>query len=70
VGRENADEVTMGGKARVGQHTPGIATHRKYLPALDQMMPVEIEGIRLLCHSAFIDNCLAVVLAGRLQVIA
>jgi len=31
------------------------------------MMPVKLEGIRLLSHSAFINDCLAVVLAGRLQ---
>ena len=67
MGREIADEVEMRGKARVGQHTPGIATHWKHLPALDEMMPVKLERIRLLRHSAFIDDGLAVVLAGRLQ---
>ena len=67
MGREIADEVEMRGKARVGQHTPGIATHWKHLPALDEMMPVKLERIRLLRHSAFIDDGLTIVLAGRLQ---
>ena len=42
---------------------------RQVLPlaALDEMMPVELEGIRLLRHSAFIDDGLTIVLAGRLQ---
>src|SRR5262249_42688429 len=31
MGREIADEVEMRGKARIGQHTPGVATHRKHL---------------------------------------
>src|SRR5262245_57246058 len=67
VGREVADEVEMRGKARVGQHTPCIATNRKHPPTLDEMMAVQLKGIRPLRHSASIDDRLAVVLAGRLQ---
>ena len=67
VGREITDEVKVRQSARVDPHAPGIATHRKHLAALDEMMPVELEGIRLLRHSAFIDDGLTIVLAGRLQ---
>ena len=67
MGREITDEVKVRRKARVDPRAPGIATHRKPLAALDEMMPVELEGIRLLRHSAFIDDGLTIVLAGRLQ---
>jgi hypothetical protein len=67
MGREIADEVEMRGKARVRQHAPGITTHREHLPALDEMVPVELERVRLLRHSTFIDDGLSVVLAGGLS---
>src|SRR5680860_764199 len=69
MGREVADEIEEGRKARVCQHAPGIAAYGKHLAAFDEVMPVELEGLLLLGHAAAINQRLAVILACRLQVI-
>ena len=53
---EIADEIEMRGKARLGQHAPGVAADREHLAALDQMMPVEFEGVGLLRHGSLVDH--------------
>src|SRR5215813_13704540 len=67
MGQEITDEVKVRGKARISQHTPRIATHVEYFPTLDQMMPVELEGVWLLRHTALVDHRLPVVFASRLE---
>src|SRR5262245_29943686 len=67
MGGEVADEIEMRGKARLGQHTPGVAADREHLAALDQMMSVERESVGLLRHGPLVDHRLAVILAGCLQ---
>src|SRR3990172_10823369 len=67
MGSEVAEKIEMRRKARVGQHAPAIAAHREDLAAFDEMMPVKLERVRLLRHASFVDDCLAVILARRLQ---
>ena len=64
-----ADEIEMRLEARVGQHAPGVAAYWKDLAPLDEVMAVELEGFRLIGEAAFIDDRLAVILAGRLEVV-
>ena len=54
VGGEVADETEMRTEPRVGKHAPGIAANGKDLAALDEMMPVELEGIRLLSNASLV----------------
>src|SRR5215510_14602193 len=67
MGGEAADEIEMRGKARLGQHAPGVAADRKHLASLDQMMSIEFESVGLLRYRPLVDHRLAVILAGRLQ---
>ena len=69
MGGEIADEIEMRLEARVGKHAPGIAAYRKDLAALDEVMAVKLEGFRLIGDAAFIDDRLAVILAGRLEAV-
>ena len=66
---EVTDKGEMWLEPRLGEHAPGVAANRKHLASLDEMVTVEREGIRLLGHGAPIDDGLAVILAGRLEVI-
>ena len=69
MGGEIADEIEMRLEARVGQHAPGVAAHRKDLAALDEVMAVKLEGFRLIGDAAFIDDRLPVILASRLEAV-
>ena len=61
---EIADEIEMRGKARVGQHAPGVSAYREHFAALDPVMPVELERVALLWHGALVEDRLAVILAS------
>ena len=67
MGGEIADEIEMRGKARIGQHAPGVAADGKDLAALDEMMPVERKRIGLFRDGALVDDGLTVILARRLK---
>src|SRR5581483_6672732 len=66
---EIPDELEMRSEARLGKHAPSVAADRKHLACLDQVVPVEHEGIGLAADRALIDHRLAVVLAGGLELI-
>jgi hypothetical protein len=67
MGGEIADEIEMPAEPGIGQHAPGVAAHRKHLSALDEMMTIELKGVRLLGDASLVDHCLAVILARRLE---
>ena len=67
MGGEVANKFEMPAEPGVGQHAPRVAAHRKHLAALDEMMPVEREGIGLFGDAALVDHRLAVILASRLE---
>lgn len=51
------------------QHAVGVAAHREDLACFDMVVLVEDEGVGRIGDTAVIDHRLAVVFAGRLQVI-
>ena len=69
MAREIADEIEVRREAGVAQHAPGVAADREDPAGFDAVVCVEHEGVRLFGDAAAIDDGLAVVLAGRLQIV-
>lgn len=67
MGRKITDEFKVRGKAGLTQYSVTVPTDRKYPPPFDMVMFVKNEHLWIFCYGAAIDDCLAVVLASRLQ---
>jgi len=67
VRAEISDQIEMRCEPRIGEHAPGIAAHREDLARLDKMVTVELECVRLVGQTAFVDDGLPVIFAGRLE---